>query len=70
MTEQLTFTEAEAKGCADFINFVANRAQWNLSTQEVLQLARHLNFMHGFQTKVDDHIFEHKKTIETKKVKK
>jgi len=64
---QLTFTEQEAKEHAEFVNFVFNRASWNLPTADVMKLAVMFNKMHAFQKKVDDHVMELKEVIEKPK---
>ena len=64
---QLTFTEAEAKEHAEFINFVYSRANWSLPTADVMKLAVMFNKMHAFQKKVDEHIMELKEVVEKPK---
>lgn len=59
--KDLTFTENEAQGCADFINFVMNRAEWKINSKEAIRLNAYFDFMHRFQSKVDAHILELKK---------
>jgi hypothetical protein len=63
----LTFTEEEAGKLASFLNFAFKHACWKeLSTQEVFHLQQHFAFMKTHLEKVEGHIMDHPRLIDTK----
>ena len=60
---QVTFTEKEVQGVAEFVNFVYQKASWNLSTKENQLLSKYLSVMAQHIKKMDDHILELKSVV-------
>jgi len=67
MTDQITFTEAEVKRIADFMNFVMTRADFKISGKEMVDFYTLYKDMVLHLKKCEDHIMELKQVIEKPK---
>lgn len=60
-----SFTEDDKKKLVEFLNFVAEKADFNMNTQDVIRYFTLLSFMQKeLLPKVDSHILEVKRVIE------
>lgn len=64
--QQLTFTEAEVREVADFVNFVFKHARWDFESKEAFDFTKLYQKMAQHVKKCEDHIFEHKATYQSR----
>jgi hypothetical protein len=64
--QDLTFTEDENIKVANFVNFVVQKAKWDITTIEANQLHEHIEFMKSHLKKIHDNILEIKKVSSIK----
>lgn len=67
---QLTFTEAEVQGVADFVNFVYRNGDYKLNMADARKLTSMLTAMHHHIAKIEKYIFEYSRNLTPKKVDK
>lgn len=61
-----TFKEEDKQKFVDFLNFVAEKADFKLNTKEALQYVRLLNYMQqNVLVKINENILEIKRVIES-----
>lgn len=63
----ITFTEAEVQGVAEFVNFVFKEARFDIVCGDARKLTAHLNHMHHIVKKMESHIMEIKRTFKAPK---
>ena len=68
--QEMTFTEKEIAGVAEFVNFVYGKAKWDITTKETQQLSKYLAHMANHIKKMDDYKFEFVKATEISKENK
>jgi hypothetical protein len=62
------FLSEDVTKAAAFGDFVRKRAKWEMSTEEAIELTKHLAWYNGLIRKIDEHVLELKKTFEAKPV--
>jgi len=67
LDNQITFTDKEVQVVADFVNFVYKKAKFDINSAEAMKYSASMNSMHTVIKKMEAHIFEIHKVIETKK---
>jgi hypothetical protein len=64
---QITFTEAEVQGVADFINYCYKNASFTMKMDDAVKMNKMLSAMHQHVSKMEKYIFEFKKNSSIKK---
>jgi len=65
--KQNSFTEEDKESVIQFLNFIANKAEFKMNTKEVIEYFKLLTYMQKtLLSKIDDNIFEIKKIIKKK----
>ena len=67
--KEISFTEDEVNKLNGFLNFIANKAKFDINLKESTELAKSYVFMAQLSKKIEDHIFEVKRVINPKKEK-
>ena len=63
---QMTFTEQDVQQIKAFGSFLLSKASFNLSINDAMQLGRYVHFMNQLTSKMEAHIMEVKRIIQTK----
>lgn len=61
------FLSEDVTKAAAFGDFVRKRARWDMSTEEAIELTKHLAWYNGLIRKIDEHVLELKRTFEAPK---
>jgi hypothetical protein len=72
MSDQMTFTEEDVNNLVDFYNLIVNKSEFTFTAQEAVKFSRLAVLFKQHMDKVNSHILEVKKVIQSpeKKVKK
>jgi len=62
------FLSEDVTKAAAFGDFVRKRAKWEMSTEEAIELTKHLAWYNGMVRKIDEHVLELKRTFEAPKL--
>lgn len=61
------FLTEDVQKAKAFGEFIATKANWNLSTAEAINLNKHFIFYNQIVQKIEEHVLELQKTYEAKK---
>lgn len=61
------FLSEDVTKATAFGDFVRRQARWEISTEQAIELTKHLAWFNGLVRKIDEHVLELKKTFEAPK---
>lgn len=61
------FLSEDVTKATAFGDFIRKKSKWEMSTDEAIELTKHLAWYNGLIRKIDQHVFELKRTFEAPK---